>query len=209
MLVGPDLIAVAKWSHDDVKKALIRMQDNVGPLKPEQMEALISLLQSGSAKEQIAQAANPPVIEVPPEEKAASAAAGRRLFFGQQHFANRGVPCFGCHAVAGRGGNLAIDLTNVHARRNEASLLTTAETPAFPLMKAAYTGHPVTRQEAWHLLAFFRETHSAVAARERMAVPHGITAGLTLLVFAGVAVVLRTRRAGVRSRMVRKSSGGA
>lgn len=208
VLAGPDLITVSHRSQADLRKALKRMEDNVGPLRPEQVDSLIGLLQSANAKEQIAEAANPPAVAIPPEQKAASSATGRRLFFGEQSLANRGVPCFACHAVSGRGGNLAVDLTEVHSRRSEFVLLSTAEQPPFSLMKAAYGGHPLTRQEAWHLLAFFAETaKGGPPAAERTGALHGIAAGLTLCALAGVAAVFRSRRAGARSRMIRKSGG--
>ena len=202
-LAGPDLIAVANRSSADLQKALKRMEDNVGPLKPEQKDALIRLLQSSDAKQQIALAANPPAIVIPPEQKAASAVAGQHLFYGQQHFANGGTPCFACHTVAGRGGNLAADLTGIVSRRGDAALLATAQQPPFPLMKAVYGTHAVTTQEAWHLLAFLQASPKNVQP-ERTTGRDGIAAGVTLVLLSGVAAMLRSRRAGVRSRMVQK-----
>jgi hypothetical protein len=199
-LAGPDLINSARKPRGDIEQAVKRMQDNVGPLSPEQIAGLVDLLQAPDARIVVAEAANPtPAIEVPPEQKAASADTGRRLFFGEAPFANRGVPCAGCPAVKGRGGNLAVDLSTIHFRRNDAALLATAEQPAFPLMKGAYARHAVTRQEAYHLVAFL-----AAPPAERSDRVHGIAGGITLVVLGGVAALFRSRRAGVRSRMVHK-----
>jgi cytochrome c553 len=201
---GPDLIAAAHKSRAEIEAAVKRMQENVGPLEPAKIEALVSLLQAPDAKARIALAAGPPAIEIPPELKAASAETGRRLFFGEQAFSNRGIPCAGCHAVAGHGGNLAVDLTAVHARRGDPPLIAAAEQPAIPLMKAAYGHRPVTRQEAYHLLAFFRDSEKSAPVRPRIGSVHMLAAGLTLVVLGGIAPLFRSRRAGTRSRMVGK-----
>ena len=186
-LAGPDLIRVKAWPADDIRKGVVRMQENSGPLTADQIEALVEFLHKDSGA-QIA------VVDVPPEQKAASAAIGRQLFFGEVPFANRGTPCFGCHSVAGRGGNLAIDLTNVYARRGETALVSASEKPAFPLMKGAYARQPLTKQEAWHLAAFLKESAKARAAKEPTGAVHGAGAGVAVLVLAGVAVIFRTRR---------------
>ncbi len=204
-LVGPDLIRVAQSPRADVQKAVKRMEDNVGPLAKDQIEALVGFLKAPDAKARLAAATAPPV-EMSPEEKAALASTGRALFFGEQPLANRGTPCFACHSVAGRGGSLAVDLTAVYSRRGNAALLKTAEEPAIPLMKAAYRGRPITRQEAFHLAAFFKSVPAGAApVKERTAPLYGIAGGAAAAALAGVAIVFRSRRAGVRSRMVRKS----
>lgn len=193
---GPDLIRAAKLPVQDLRKAVTRMQDNVGPLKPEQIEELVEFLKKPDAQKQLAAlTAPPPVVQLTPEQKAASADVGRKLFFGGQPFANGGAPCFGCHSVAGRGGNLAIDLTAVYARRGEAALVATEEQPAFPLMKAAYAAHAVTPQEAWHLAAFFKQAaNTPPALMDRPGVVHGAAAGVAAVVLAGIAVLVRPRR---------------
>lgn len=202
-LVGPDLIKVAHKPRADVEKAVKRMQDNTGPLKPDQISALVDFLQSANAKEQLAAASKPsePVIEIAPEQKAASSSIGAQLFFGETAFTNRGVPCLACHTVSGRGGNLAADLTGVITRRTDTALLTTAQQPGFPMMKAAYGEHAITKQEAYHLLAFFHDPPPPMDGKEHY---HGIAGGIAVAVLAGVAVIVRSRRAGIRSRMVRK-----
>jgi mono/diheme cytochrome c family protein len=184
---GPDLIRVKSWPADDVRKAVIRMQENSGPLTGDQIDELVEFLR----KDDGAQMAE---VEIAPEQKAASAAIGKKLFYGETPLANRGTPCFGCHAVAGRGGNLAIDLTNVHARRGEAALVAATEKPAFPLMKGAYVRQPLTKQEAWHLAAFFKESAKAQPAKDPAGAVHGAGAGVAFIVLAGVALIFRPRR---------------
>jgi mono/diheme cytochrome c family protein len=201
-LAGPDLIRATRWPREDLRKAILRMQDNVGPLQPQQIDQLLAFLTEPDVRAHFAAAIAPPP-EMTPEQKAASATAGRRLFYGEAPLANRGSPCFACHAVGGRGGNLAVDLTGVYARRGETAVVSAAERPGFPLMKAAYAGHPVTTQEAWHLAAFFKDAANAPQVTERTDAVHGGAAGVALVVLAGVFVVFRSRH-GVRSRMVRR-----
>jgi hypothetical protein len=182
----------------EVEKAVRRMQDNTGPLPDEQIAALVDFLMQPDAKARIAALDNPPPVEIAPEQKAASVDAGRRLFYGDDTFANRGVPCAGCHTVAGRGGSLAADLTSAYERRGEAALLAAAQQPAFPLMKAAYATHPLTRQEAYHLVAFFQKPPQQHATT---AVVHRVAGAITFVTLGGIALLARRNRRG-------KSSGG-
>lgn len=183
-LAGPDLVRVKRWPAEDVRKAVLRMQENVGELKPDQIEALVGFLRGNV----------PSVVELTPEQKGASAAIGRRLFFGEQPLANGGTPCFGCHAVGGTGGNLAIDLTTVFARRGEIALVSSVEKPGFPLMKAAYAGHALTPQEAWHLTAFFKESAKVPPVKVQREGVHAAAGAIALVVLGGVAVVFRPRK---------------
>lgn len=203
---GPDLVVASRRTPDAVRAAVHRMEDNVGSLPVDDVEALVSLLKSPESKRLIAAAENPPAA--PKVEVArGSAANGKRLFYGEAHFANGGTPCFACHTFAGRGGNLAADLTLVQTRLNEAVLVSTARQPAFPLMKAAYAAHAVTEPESLDLAAFLGQSQTA-APRERTGIVHGAAAGAAAIVLAGVGLILRTRRSGVRSRLVRGARRG-
>ncbi len=180
---GPDLIHAAAMPRDAIRKAVTRMQDNVGPLQADQIDALVAFLQSKAPA---------PAVAMSPEQKAASAAIGRQLFYGERPLANRGMPCFACHSVAGRGGNLAVDLTGVYQRRGADSLVATEERPGAPLMKAAYAAHALTPQEAWHLVAFFKEGGGKPPhSREGV---HGAAAAIAAAVLAGIAIFVRPRR---------------
>lgn len=184
---GPDLIRAAKLPRDDIRKAVVRMQDNVGPLKPDQIDALADFLRSKAP-------ATVASVAIPPEQKAASAAVGRQLFYGGKPFANGGTPCFACHTVGGRGGNLAVDLTAAYQRRGEAALVATAQQPGIPLMKAAYAKHAITAQEAWHLAAFFRDAEKTEGPKERPGVLHATAFGVALAVLATMGAAFRPRR---------------
>ncbi|MGZ8833336.1 MAG: c-type cytochrome [Thermoanaerobaculia bacterium] len=206
-LAGPDLIRATQWPAGQVRVAVHRMEDNVGPLTVDEVEALVALLKNPSVKELIAAAESPQVSAKTVEIERGSPQIGRRLFFGNDRFANGGTACFACHAVGGRGGNLAADLTLVRARLGQSALLAVATQPAFPLMKAAYSKRPITEQEAFHLDAFLKESGTTAKAGAQLPegtdTLHGAAAGVAVFVLAGVGLILRTRRAGVRSRMVR------
>jgi len=192
-LAGPDLAGVAHKPAADVRAAVSRMQDNAGALTAQQIDSLVALLQAPDVKTQLAALAAPAVPDISPEEKSASAETGRHLFFGEQTFENRGTPCFACHAAGGRGGNLAADLTATIAKRGDAAVLSAAQHPGFPLMKAAYAAHPITKQEAWHLAAFLK---SPPKDAERPGVVHAMASGLAAIVFVAVGLAFRSRRRG-------------
>jgi mono/diheme cytochrome c family protein len=162
-------------------------------------------------KARLQPASAPPAAAPVAAQPAGSASRGRALFYGEQRFANRDLACFACHTAEGRGGNLASDLTTVHARRGPKAVMLAAEAPFFPVMKAAYTNKVVTTQEAADLTAWLAEA-SAKAPQgqpprpENMVAVRSTAAGAVFIVLGGAALVFRTRRAGTRSRMVRDSS---
>jgi hypothetical protein len=208
-LAGPDLIRAARLSPTDVRAAVQRMQDNVGSLPAGDVDALVALLKSPRIRQLTGSA--PPAVE---EVERGSSKTGRRLFYGDARLANGGSPCFACHAVGGRGGSLAVDLTLAHTRMTRSAVVSATAQPAFPLMKAAYARHAITEQESFDLAAFLKESGAAAKPgpqpKERAGIVQGAAAGAAAVVLAGVGLILRTRRAGVRSRMVRErgSAGG-
>lgn len=206
-LAGPDLIRTTRLSPPELHAALVRMQDNVGPLPAAEMEAFVALLRNPQAKQLVAAAQAPAPVQ---EVERGNVEIGRALFYGDIRFTNGGAPCFGCHTVGGRGGNLAKDLTLAHTRMNRAAIVSATAQPAFPLMKAAYTKHAITEEESFDLAAFLKESGAAAKPgaqpKERVGVVHGAAAGAALVALAGIGLILRTRRAGVRSRLTGRRS---
>jgi ubiquinol-cytochrome c reductase cytochrome c subunit len=205
---GPDLLPATKKTPQELRAAIVRMETNVGPMRPEQIDSLVDLLKSPN----VHQILNGGAVSPAPAEKplpAGSALEGRRLFFGESGLQNGGSPCFACHAIGGRGGNLAADLTNVRTRIGSPGLITLAERPTFPMMKAAYGAHPVTQQEAIHLAAFIAApTATSGPPPGEQSVLHSAAAGAVVALLGAVALLFRARRDGVRSRVVRRASGG-
>lgn len=212
-LDGPDLLRSTKWSREDLRVAIRRMEKNVGPMTEEQVEGLIDLLESDDLQDRLDDAATRRIAEMAATLDPGSPRNGRRLFFGETSFENGGIGCFACHAVGGRGGNLAIDLTLAHPRLGQSSLVSATEEPSFPLMKASYGAKPVSSQEALHIAAFLESVASeaktagveTVPPAEPVRMLHGVAGGIVLLSLGGIAFVARSRRAGARSRLVRDS----
>ncbi|HSL83884.1 MAG TPA: hypothetical protein VLF66_14005, partial [Thermoanaerobaculia bacterium] len=150
---GCHTIGEGELSGPDLAKAVERMEKNVGPMTDEQVASQVELLKSEDVKQRLSAARERQVAEIAATLEPASPAAGEALFHGKRAFANRGVSCSACHKAGARGGNLAADLTDSHARLGEQALISAAENPGFALMRAAYASHPVTRQEAVHLAA--------------------------------------------------------
>ncbi|HEV2719936.1 MAG TPA: c-type cytochrome [Thermoanaerobaculia bacterium] len=175
---GPDLVGTKRFTRDQLRAAVKKMEINVGPLTAADVDALCVFL---------ANAAPQRIAASKPEPPRGDPANGRRLFYGAKTFANGGTPCFACHAVGGDGGNLAADLAS--AKANVAAVATQ---PAFPMMKATYTRHAVTDAEALDVAAFVAEAKGG--GRQRPAVVHGTAAGIAVLAFAAVGLIVKRRR---------------
>jgi hypothetical protein len=138
----------------------------------------------------------------------ASPRRGAALYHGGEPFARGGLPCAACHRAGDAGGTLAVDLTGAVERLGEQAVISAAENPGFPLMRAAYRDHPVTRQEAVHLAAYLAELEppaegSAAAAPPPAGPPIGAWGGgLAAVLLAAMLLVYRGRNRGVRRPLV-------
>lgn len=216
-LSGPDLAPSTDWPAADLAKAVERMEKNVGPMTDEQVAAQVELLKDPQVKQRLSAARERQVMEMAATLEPASPELGEALFHGRRAFEARGVACSACHRVPrggqARGGNLAADLTRAASRLGEQALIAAAENPGFPLMRAAYADHPVTRQEAVHLAAYLEEVE-AEAGDGRRAPTAGSRAeaigwwggGTAFLFLAAMIFLYRGRNRGIRSRLVRRAS---
>ncbi len=202
-LVGPDLAKVSSWSAADAESAVKRMQKMAGPLTENEIDNLVGLLKDTKGgdrlKAQSEAAATPEVTG----GEAGSAQTGRRLFDGRQSFANGGMACIACHTVGGSGSSMGPDLSGVAAKMGETSLLSACEQTAFKVMKAAYAQHPVTKQEALHLVKYFvsLKDNPETAATPPVTI-YGV-AGATLLMLV-IAWGYRDRNGSARSKLHRR-----
>jgi cytochrome c2 len=216
-LSGPDLLPATGWPAPDLAKAVERMEKNVGPMTGDEVASLVELLQDSEVKPRLSAARERQVMEMAATLEPASPAAGEELFHGGRAFANGGVACSACHRAGGpgrvRGGTLAADLTDAATRLGEPALISAAESPGFPLMRASYASHPVTRQEAIHLAAYLEEVdeetgdgRAAIAAAPNTAawIGWGGT-GAAALFLAAMVLLYRGRNRGVRARLVRQA----
>lgn len=212
-LSGPDLAPSTEWPAEDLAKAVERMEKNVGPMTDEQVASLVELLKDEAVKRRLSAARERQVAEMAATLEPASPATGEALFHGGRAFRNAGVACSACHKAGPRGGTLAVDLTDSYSRLGEQALVSAAENPGFPLMRAAYASHPVTRQEAVHLAAYLEEVDAEAGDRRPLAAapPAPLQARIGLWGFAAAALFLgamvvlyRGRVRGVRADLVRK-----
>jgi mono/diheme cytochrome c family protein len=211
-LSGPDLLPSTRWPREDLRVAVKRMEVNVGPMTDEEVDGLTDLLKAPDVQQRLDAAREQRIVEMAATLEPGAPAVGQRLFFGERRFLNGGMGCFACHAVAGRGGNMAVDLTTAHQRLGQQSVISATEQPAFPMMKAAYGTKPVTPQEAAHIAAYLEQAFGELRPgspppppNEGVGLVHAGAGGLFIVIIAGVALLARTRRAGVRSRLIRDS----
>jgi cytochrome c2 len=216
-LSGPDLLSSTGWPAADLAKAVERMEKNVGPMTGEQVASLVELLKSEDVKARLSAARERQVAEMAATLEPPSPAVGEALFHGGRAFAHGGVACSACHRAGPpgrvRGGTLAADLTDAATRLGEQALVSAAEKPGFPLMRASYASRPVTRQEAIHLAAYLEEVdeetgdgRAAIFAAPKTAawIGWGGT-GAAALFLAAMVLLYRGRNRGVRSRLVRRA----
>ncbi|MEJ5336626.1 MAG: c-type cytochrome [Thermus sp.] len=122
----------------------------------------------------------------PKPQLAGDPALGRALYLGQKAFQNGGAPCQACHTVAGvgflGGGSMGKDLTDAAQRLGgEAGLTALLQNPAFPVMRAAYQGKPLTEAEASALAAFLVQVSEEAPRPSSLYLGRFLVAGLVLL----------------------------
>jgi mono/diheme cytochrome c family protein len=85
---------------------------------------------------------------------------GRLLFSGEKRLENGGAACISCHHVKNNkligGGLLAKDLTEAFTRLNENGIKAIVSNSPFPIMRKAYSKHPVNSDEAYQITAFLK-----------------------------------------------------
>lgn len=204
-LSGPDLKPVQTWPRQNVEPAIKRMEKNVGPISADEMTLLIDLMQVPDAAGRVAEERKRIALIEMAKLEPANGDIGEALFFGRKPLVNRGLSCAACHAVRGRGGNLASDLTGSFVKLGEAPLSSAIEGVTFPLMKAAYADNAITKQEAIHLVKYLERAGAETGPPARVPPLHAIGSVGALLAFAGIAQHFRRRNRGVRAMLVRNA----
>ncbi|WP_026234947.1 cytochrome c [Calidithermus timidus] len=174
--------------------------------------AYLKGLAGGSAQAEPAAPAPAPTPQpaASPAPKAGQAAVGRALFTGQKAFAKGGAPCMACHNAGDLGpmggGSLGKDLTDLYLRLGEVGIKGTLSNIAFPVMREAYKGKPLTEAEIDALVAFFAQAskeghYSSAVYGGRMwyaAVP------IALALFGVMALIWLGRRPSLAERLRRR-----
>ena len=204
-LSGPDLRPVQTWPRQNVDPAIQRMEKNVGPLKPEDIALLAEFLLAPDAAGRLADERKRIALTELAKLEPANAKAGEAIFFGQTPQTNRGLSCAACHAVNGRGGNLASDLTGSFAKMGEVPLGSAIEGVTFPLMKAAYADNPITKQETVHLVMYLESAGKQTSEPARVPPLHAIGSVGAVIALVGLTQHFRKRNRGVRAALVRNA----
>ena len=193
-LTGPDLTPATAWPLDALRIAVRRMEKNVGPLAPTQVDSLAVLLRAADFRPRVKAAQERIQARFRASLAPADAAVGRALFHGDRPLRNGGLACAACHALNGEGGRLGPDLAGAAARLGGEGPLTSAiEKTAFRVMAPHYGLHPVTAQEALHLGRYLAGVGPAsVAAAGPTFVPMG--AGAALAGMSALTLWYRRRR---------------
>lgn len=203
-LSGPDLKPASAWPRNNLLDAIRRMEKNVGPLTDEKVNVFADLLASADAAARIKSEQDHLALQQTAKLSPASAAIGEQLFLGHRSFSNGGPACVACHQAKGRGGNLAIALEDAFTRLGEAPILSTCENPGFPVMRAVYGAHPVSKQEATHLVKYLETVSQTPAARRMVPIEGvGFVAAMGFLALAGRGY--RDRLRGTRARLVKSA----
>jgi len=202
-LTGPDLLTATTWAPADRHVAVERMEKNVGPMGPEQIDRLVDLLGDPNVQQRLEDAKSRRRQAMAATLEPPSPTRGRALFLGDAAFANGGLPCSACHRFGDAGGSLAVELTGAGERLGPAGLASAAENPSWPAMRAAYRGRPVTAQEAADLVAFLTGAETPAAAAPPVG-PLGLA--LAALALAATVFLGRRRNRGVRAELVRTAN---
>ena len=203
-IVGPDLTIARTRTEPVIIANIKRMQQNAGPLTDAEIAELADLLQDPKAPQRIAAQEQLAVKAAQKQLAPPSAARGRQLFEGRLKLKNGGLACANCHRVNGRGGTIAIDLTDVATRLGATVLPTTIAGANFPVMKDAFKAHPITPQEAADLTAYLTSLPAVGTTwNAENAVPWLALVG-ALVMLGVMAVSYRKRNSGVRAKLRRR-----
>lgn len=205
-LTGPGLATSMKWPDDQLKTAVRRMQEKVGPLKDEDVDALAAFIKDSNAPKRVASEQEKMQARLLAKMDPPDAALGKHFFTGKKGFKNGGLACAACHAVSGEGGNLGPDLSGLFGKMGgKPPLVSAIEKANYKIMEPHYRRHPVTTQEALHLAEYFSkiDPSAPIAAEPRFA---QAGAGLAGVLLAATALILRAARAqrGRDTQLVRR-----
>lgn len=202
-LQGPDLLPSTQWTEDQLRPAIKLMEKRVGPLANEDLDDLVALLRDPTVRDRITGAQKASMEQTESSLERPSPTVGSALFHGPRALSKGGLPCATCHQVSGEGGSLGPDLTDVASRISGPPLISAVQNASFNVMRAAYRDHPISRQEAIHIAAWFESLKGTQPVASATQFPFfGFALGA--LAFLAIVVSLRPR-SGVRASLLRRA----
>ncbi len=137
------------------------------------------------------------------------AQAGRDLFTGARPFQNGGAPCGACHGLGGEGvaftASLGPELSSGLATMDPASLDGLLEALPFPSMIPVYEGRALTPVERADLVAYLIPAAGKGPPRDAWHF-EAYGAFVALLLFLGLALAWRRRKAPSRARLLARAA---
>lgn len=206
-LNGPDLINAASFPLEDLIQAIKRMQEQVGPMEEGEIRGHASFIKSANVQERITREFErlSKIAEAklgPPDVK-----KGFELFTGKKPFENSGVSCISCHstreAKGWGGGKLGPPLTDVFKDFSKANLISAIVNSQWKVMKDVYKNHPITKQEAVHIVAYL-ESIKDLKIKKTRPMFHIVGLGGFLILLGGTAFFYRKRLRSVRNKLRRR-----
>ncbi len=196
-LTGPELSHTASWPSDQLKQAITRMQERVGPLKEEEINALVSLLHDPQVRERLKKEEGRIAEQLMAKLEPPNYTTGKELFEGKRGLRNGGLACIGCHAINGVGGKVGPDLGGVTSKMAEPALASAIEKSAFMIMGPHYKAHPIELQEAVHIARYLaeegkRQNRGSVVGAGTFVNVGAALAGIVYV--AAVGLLVRSRR---------------
>jgi mono/diheme cytochrome c family protein len=200
---------------DPIAKELVQQyglpMPNMG-VREDDAEAILAYMEAASGQPVITpvpatggetQPASTPVLEP-------NARIGKFFFTGSLVFTNNGPACLSCHNVNTvgiiGGGTMGKDLSASYATMGKTAIDAILTTMPFPMMKAVYSGVPLTEEEVASVSAFLAEASSAPEQRQNPNLFFIIGGAGALLLVGMFQLLWRGRLTGVRRSLVKGGS---
>lgn len=194
-LNGPALAHVAAWPPGQLRAAIKRMEKNVGALSEEDLDRLGDFLRAPDARLRLSTEEERVRAQFAKKLAPANKDTGKRLFQGHQSLENGGMACVACHSLVGVGGRLGPDLTDAATRLGRTPLTSGIVNAAYRVMAPHYRKHPITQQEAAHIVEYLAQPSPQAAPPMRPGVLTLGTGG-AVVAFLGLAFYYRRNRQG-------------